>query len=70
MNAVFSLGSLPGMKISTASVLRRLRSDKKTRDGVVHFILPTAIGKVEIVQDVPEPIVRAAVDEIRDMASR
>lgn len=70
MNAVFSLGSLPGMKISTASVLRRLRSDKKTRDGVVHFILPTAIGKVEIVEDVPEVIVRAAVDEIRDMASR
>jgi 3-dehydroquinate synthase len=70
IDAVFSLGMLPGMKISSASVLRRLRSDKKTRDGVVHFILPKAIGKVEIVHDVPETVVRAAVDEIREMASR
>ena len=69
INTVTSLGSLPGIKINTASVLRRLRSDKKTRDGVVHFILPRAIGKVEIVHDVPEAVVRMAVDEIREMAS-
>ena len=70
IDAVFSLGRLPRMKISSASVLRHLRSDKKTRDGVVHFILPRAIGKVEIVHDVPAPVVRAAVDEIREMAGR
>ena len=69
-NTIAGLGRLPGMKINSASVLRRMRADKKTRDGVVHFILPSAIGKVEIVDDVPEEVVRSAVNEIREMASR
>ena len=67
-NSVLGFGRLPRMKIQTASILKRLRSDKKTRQGVVHFILPREIGKVEIASDVPEAIVRAAVDEIRKLA--
>jgi len=67
-NAILVLGKLPRMRISTTSVLNRLRSDKKTRGSVVHFVLPRAIGKVEIVADVPEAIVRTAVDEIRKLA--
>jgi 3-dehydroquinate synthase len=70
ISAVLGFGKPPGMKIDAVSVFRRLRSDKKTRDGVVHFILPRAIGKVEIVDDVPEAVVRAVVNEIREMASR
>ena len=34
-------------------LLRLLQSDKKTRNGVVHFVLPREIGKVEIANDVP-----------------
>jgi 3-dehydroquinate synthetase len=45
-----------------------LRADKKTRQGVVHFILPREIGKVEITSDVPEALVRSAVDEIRRLS--
>jgi 3-dehydroquinate synthase len=56
------------MKLQTASILKRLRSDKKTRQGVVHFILPREIGKVEITTDVPEAVVRMAVDEIQKLA--
>ncbi len=67
-NSVLGFGRLPRMKFQTASILKRLRSDKKTRHGVVHFILPREIGKVEITSDVPEPIVRSAVDEIRKLA--
>jgi 3-dehydroquinate synthase len=67
-NAVLGFGRLPRMKLQTASILKRLRSDKKTRHGVVHFILPREIGKVEIARDVPEEIVRSAVDEIRRLA--
>jgi 3-dehydroquinate synthase len=52
----------------TESIVKRLRSDKKTRHGVVHFILPREIGKVEITSDVPEAVVRSAVDEIRNLA--
>jgi 3-dehydroquinate synthase len=67
-NAILSLGRLPRMKIQTAGILKRLRSDKKTRQGVVHFILPREIGKVEIVSDVPEAIVKSAVEEICKLA--
>jgi len=67
-NSVLGFGRLPRMKLQTASILKRLRSDKKTRQGVVHFILPREIGKVEITSDVPETIVRSAVDEIRKLA--
>src|ERR1700691_2757957 len=67
-NAVIGFGKLPSMNWQTASILKRLRYDKKTRQGTVHFILPREIGKVEITSDVPEAIVRAAVDEIRKLA--
>ncbi len=67
-HAIVSLGRLPRMKIQAAKILKRLRSDKKTRQGVVHFILPTAIGKVEIVNDVPESVVKSAVEEIATLA--
>ena len=67
-NAVLGFGRLPSVKVKTANILKRLRSDKKTRHGVVHFILPREIGKVEITSDVPESVVRSAVDEIRKLA--
>ena len=68
-STILGFGQLPRLKCNSASVVKRLHSDKKTRHGVVHFILPREIGKVEIVNDVPEGIVRAAVDEIRKLAS-
>jgi 3-dehydroquinate synthase len=67
-NSVLGLGRLPRLKLKTANIVKRLRSDKKTRRGVVHFVLPREIGKVEIASDVPEAIVRSAVDEIRKLA--
>ncbi|MGB8011302.1 MAG: 3-dehydroquinate synthase [Terriglobales bacterium] len=67
-NSVLGFGRLPRMEWKTANILKRLRSDKKTRRGVVHFVLPREIGKVEIVSDVPEAIVRSAVDELRKLA--
>ena len=68
MNAVLGLGELPRVNVKTANILKRLRSDKKTRQGVVHFILPREIGKVEITSDVGEGIVRSAVEEMRKLA--
>jgi 3-dehydroquinate synthase len=67
-SAIVSFGRLPPMKIQAKGVLKRLHSDKKTRQGVVHFVLPTQIGKVEIVNDVPSEVVRSAVEEIRKLA--
>ncbi len=68
MNAVLGLGELPRVNIKTANILKRLKFDKKTRQGVVHFILPREIGKVEITSDVPETAVRSAVEEMRKLA--
>jgi 3-dehydroquinate synthase len=67
-NSILGFGKLPRVEFKTTSVVKRLRSDKKTRQGVVHFILPREIGKVEITSDVPDEIVRSAVDEIRKLA--
>ncbi len=68
-DAVLASGKLPKVRVSSRSILRRLQSDKKTRNGVVHFILPTEIGKVQVVNDVPEQIVLKAVDELRRLSN-
>ncbi len=67
-NAVLGFGRLPRMNWKTANIVKRLRSDKKTRQGVVHFILPREIGKVEITSDVSEEVVRSAIEEVRKLA--
>ena len=66
--ATLSVGKLPKLDVKAKSILRRLQSDKKTRNGRVHFVLPTEIGKVEIVSDVPESVVLGAVEEIRELS--
>jgi 3-dehydroquinate synthase len=68
-DAVLASGKLPKVRVSSRSILRRLQSDKKTRNGVVHFVLPTEIGKVQVVNDVPEQIVIKAVDELRRLSN-
>jgi 3-dehydroquinate synthase len=67
-NAVLGLGQLPTVKARGRDIVRLLGSDKKTRDGVVHFVLPREIGKVEIVNDVPEKVVITALNELRRLS--
>jgi 3-dehydroquinate synthase len=67
-NAVLGLGELPAIKARSRDIVRLLRSDKKTREGVVHFVLPREIGKVEIVNDVPEKVVITALNELRRLS--
>jgi 3-dehydroquinate synthase len=64
-DAVLGLGTLPKIEIRGREVLRLLRTDKKTRNGMAHFVLPREIGKVEIANDVPEQVVIEAVEELR-----
>ncbi len=64
-DAVLSLGRLPEVKVSARRIIARLQTDKKTQNGVVHFVLPREIGKVEVAADVPETVVVAAVEELR-----
>jgi 3-dehydroquinate synthase len=66
--ATRSVGKLPKLEVKSKNILKRLQSDKKTRNGRVHFVLPTEIGKVEVVKDVPENVVLAAVEEIQELS--
>jgi 3-dehydroquinate synthetase len=65
---VLSLASLPKVNAGSREILRRLKTDKKTLSGVVHFVLPREIGKVEIVNDVPEVAILEAVGELRRLS--
>ncbi|SPF36116.1 3-dehydroquinate synthase [Candidatus Sulfotelmatobacter kueseliae] len=67
-DAVLSLGRLPEVSVSPRRILARLQSDKKTQSGVVHFVLPREIGKVEVASDVPDSAVVASVEELRHLS--
>jgi 3-dehydroquinate synthase len=65
ISSVLAYAPLPKVEARGKRVAQRLLSDKKTLNGVVHFVLPVEIGKVEVVQDIPEREVVQAVDELR-----
>ncbi len=68
ISLVFAYAPLPRVQVNSKKILKRLRSDKKTVGGVPHFILPTSIGKVEVVNTVPERAVLHAVEEIKHLS--
>ena len=67
-DGVLGLGGLPRLEVKTRNLVSRLRADKKTVDGMVHFVLPTEIGKVEVVSGVPQKLVLEAIDELRHLS--
>src|SRR5580692_1894946 len=67
-DAVLRLDKLPKVTARSRDIVRLLQGDKKTRKGVVHFVLPREIGKVEIANDVPEKVIVEAVNELRRLS--
>jgi 3-dehydroquinate synthase len=65
---VLAYGPLPSVEVSGHALVRRLAADKKTVDGVAHFVLPRALGRVEIAANVPERVVARAVEELRTLS--
>jgi 3-dehydroquinate synthase len=65
ISVVLAYAPLPRVATRGKRVVRRLMMDKKTVDGVVHFVLPTELGRVEVVSDVPPRAVEQAVEELR-----
>jgi 3-dehydroquinate synthase len=65
ISTVLAYAPLPKVDVRGKKIIKRLATDKKTVNGVVHFILPTELGKVEIISDVPERAVVQAVEELR-----
>lgn len=50
-------------RILVEDVMNRMKLDKKTVGGKLRFVLPTRIGHVELVDDVPEELVRETLVE-------
>jgi 3-dehydroquinate synthase len=68
VSLVLAYAALPDVDVRPKAIFRRLASDKKTLDGLVHFILPRDVGRVDIVTDVPESAVLQVVEELRSLA--
>ncbi len=59
------LGKLPPLRgLSANTVYRQLFADKKARAGILCFVLPRSVGRVEIVSDVPEKILRETLTNL------
>lgn len=65
ISTVLAYAPLPKVNSRGRKIMKRLKTDKKTLNGVVHFVLPTKLGSVDIVNDVPERAVVQAVEELR-----
>lgn len=65
ISTVLAYAPLPKVAPRGRAIVRRLAADKKTLNGVVHFVLPLELGRVEIVSDVPDQAVMHAVEELR-----
>lgn len=65
-SAIHAYGPLPPVSTLTNHIVSRLTADKKTVAGKTHFVLPQKIGKVKVVSDVPDEVVRRAVEQIRN----
>ena len=62
-DVIAKYGPIPRLDgIAAGNLAARLRSDKKTVRGMVHFVLPVNIGEVEVVSGVAERDVLAAID--------
>jgi len=63
--AVRAYGPLPEVKdLDADRLLARLASDKKTMQGKVHFVLPTAIGCVTVVSGIAPALIRTAITDV------
>jgi 3-dehydroquinate synthase len=63
-NLILRYGPLPTFKATAEKLVALTARDKKNRSGIRSFILPTAIGKVEIVRDVTKPELLAATQSM------
>jgi 3-dehydroquinate synthase len=65
---VLSYGPLPELDVNAKSVFKRLSSDKKSVRGIPHFVLASAMGKVQIVDDVPANCAIEAIKYVRGLS--
>ncbi len=59
----FGLPMSPGHSYSIEELISVMRRDKKAVGGQMRFILPTRFGEVKLFDNVPEPLVRAVLQQ-------
>ena len=64
-DAIHAWGPLPQVNVHSATALKLIQSDKKAEAGSVHFVLPTKIGEVKVVNGIPPQVISSALAEIR-----
>jgi 3-dehydroquinate synthase len=71
---ILRYGPLPPFKATAEKLVALTSRDKKNRSGIRSFVLPTAIGKTEIVRNVTEPelltATQAMLTSVKDHALR
>lgn len=63
-NLIFAYGPLPRFRASAETLVALTAADKKTRSGRRAFVLPTGVGRVEVVYDVTDDELIAATDKM------
>ena len=58
--------SLHVPELSVDTILDKMGTDKKIKGGRFRFILPTDIGSVTIVDDVPMPLIRDVISNLKE----
>jgi 3-dehydroquinate synthase len=64
VNLILRYGPLSPFKATAEKLVALTSRDKKNRSGIRSFVLPTAIGRTEIVRDVTEPELLAATQSM------
>jgi 3-dehydroquinate synthase len=64
VDLVHTYSELPRFNVTAERLVMLTGSDKKKRSGTLSFIVPTAIGTVEIVRDVTDTELHEAVEEM------
>ena len=65
ISTVLAYATLSRITARSKNIVKRMKTDKKRVDGVLHFVLPVEIGRVEMCNEVPEDTVIKALDEIK-----
>jgi 3-dehydroquinate synthase len=70
-DAVAAYGPIPPLAgVAPENLVRRLRSDKKTVQGTIHFVLPVDIGEVKVVSGIEDSqILAAAATTLGELAA-
>jgi len=71
VDAIIGIGSpLPPIETRAELILPHTAHDKKSRAGVLHFVLPREIGRVEITKQVPEAVVLQALQQTIQLSKK